>query len=606
MWNSFRSEAIHTFKVTLSRTLKSSSTSKDPRPIYSSEIVNAATMTSTVTQFSLNDPEKFQKYLSKLEPVYQTLEPEEEAPPSIPSLEPLEIVKEKSCVTCGQKFETRTEQVEHFRSDWHRLNVKARLKQAPTFSEAEFEQLGGDCESISVSDNSSDDEVEKSKVEVVFDTAKLLFMNSQGNIIEISRILLRAEKETLTSTELLARVGALNDIWLGLIVISGGHFAAAIYRNGKIIRHKTFHQYTVRRKQGGAESNFDNKARAAKSAGASLRRYNEKTLLEKSYAVLKSWPELNQCSVILFRALGFNRSILFGGNDPVFRSDDIRLRTIPMVTRRPTLKELDRIYTVLTTVKVVTDPSNYYETKNVLVEKDKHDVRNKSKRYNSKNASSSVKDGDTNNELNEFIGNKSKRERSRTTAPPPKELVKEIFTICRNDDIEAFEKIEAKADKDCLAQAFNSSLDDHGNTVIHFCCRRDRLAILERMLALGANPTVANNDGQTPYTVASSDKVRDLLIPLCQQNPVLKDYRAKIPDKIPKAIRMIKMLKNADDTAKSTNNMDHEIKERDLSQKSAETMTPCDHCRKEFYTTPFRASDKEFCSVNCVRAWRFS
>ena len=47
--------------------------------------------------------------------------------------------------------------------------------------------------------------------------------------------------------------------------------------------HKTFHSYTVRAKQGGSQSSRDNKSGGGshpKSAGASLRRYNEAAFSE--------------------------------------------------------------------------------------------------------------------------------------------------------------------------------------------------------------------------------------------------------------------------------------------------------------------------------------
>lgn len=48
--------------------------------------------------------------------------------------------------------------------------------------------------------------------------------------------------------------------------------------------HKTFHSYTVRAKQGGAQSVRDSKSATShpKSAGASLRRYNEQVFNQVS------------------------------------------------------------------------------------------------------------------------------------------------------------------------------------------------------------------------------------------------------------------------------------------------------------------------------------
>lgn len=49
--------------------------------------------------------------------------------------------------------------------------------------------------------------------------------------------------------------------------------------DGEPIVHKTFHSYTVRAKQGFAQNSRTN-GNHAKSAGASLRRYNEASLIQ--------------------------------------------------------------------------------------------------------------------------------------------------------------------------------------------------------------------------------------------------------------------------------------------------------------------------------------
>jgi len=50
-----------------------------------------------------------------------------------------------------------------------------------------------------------------------------------------------------------------------------------------MILHKTFHRYIVRKKQGGTQSGKDKQCGGGshpKSAGASIRRYNEQMLTE--------------------------------------------------------------------------------------------------------------------------------------------------------------------------------------------------------------------------------------------------------------------------------------------------------------------------------------
>lgn len=67
-----------------------------------------------------------------------------------------------------------------------------------------------------------------------------------------------------------------------ILMLGGGHFAGAIFQGEQVIFHKTFHCYTVRAGQGGSQSSRDNKSGGSqpKSAGASLRRYNEQALVQ--------------------------------------------------------------------------------------------------------------------------------------------------------------------------------------------------------------------------------------------------------------------------------------------------------------------------------------
>lgn len=75
---------------------------------------------------------------------------------------------------------------------------------------------------------------------------------------------------------------------------SGGHFAGAVFQglifirhqlllfviSSTVLDHKTFHRYTVRAKRGTIQSSRDSHqgSHKPKSAGASLRRYNETAL----------------------------------------------------------------------------------------------------------------------------------------------------------------------------------------------------------------------------------------------------------------------------------------------------------------------------------------
>ncbi|KAL8692819.1 MAG: hypothetical protein Q9218_002234 [Villophora microphyllina] len=155
-----------------------------------------------------------------------------------------------------------------------------------------------------------------------------------------------------------------------LCMIGGGHFAGMIVslapkvgkkptgaeeRQATVIAHKTFHRYTTRRKQGGAQSSNDSAKGAAHSAGASIRRYNEAALESEIRALLAEWKRFIDDSQLIFvRATGSaNRRTLFGPYDgQVLRHNDSRNRGFPFSTRRATQAELMRAFVELTRVKV--------------------------------------------------------------------------------------------------------------------------------------------------------------------------------------------------------------------------------------------------------------
>ncbi|KAF2751345.1 ankyrin repeat and zinc finger domain-containing protein 1 [Sporormia fimetaria CBS 119925] len=154
-----------------------------------------------------------------------------------------------------------------------------------------------------------------------------------------------------------------------LCMIGGGHFAAMVValapkkgktytgadeRSATVLAHKTFHRYTTRRKQGGAQSSYDSAKGAAHSAGSALRRANEAALTNDIRSLLSSWKGLIDSAELIFvRATGStNRRTLFGPYEgQVLRNNDTRNRGFPFSTRRATQKELMRAFVELTRAK---------------------------------------------------------------------------------------------------------------------------------------------------------------------------------------------------------------------------------------------------------------
>ncbi|CAO3675780.1 unnamed protein product [Umbelopsis ramanniana] len=152
-----------------------------------------------------------------------------------------------------------------------------------------------------------------------------------------------------------------------MIMVGGGHFAAAVIDVGKsraqesnssratsVIAHKTFHRYTTRRKQGGAQSANDNANGAANSAGSQIRRYNEVALKQEIRELLSQWRKyLQESDTIFVHAPSANKKIIYYYEDAPLDINDKRIQSFPFTTHRPTLNEIKRAFFELTDLKVV-------------------------------------------------------------------------------------------------------------------------------------------------------------------------------------------------------------------------------------------------------------
>ncbi|KAJ9128346.1 hypothetical protein QFC24_000639 [Naganishia onofrii] len=150
-----------------------------------------------------------------------------------------------------------------------------------------------------------------------------------------------------------------------LLMVAGGHFAGmvvslrplnVVQSKGvkperqevkgageiRVLKHKTFHRYTTRKKQGGSQSLNDNAKGKANSAGAMLRRYGEQSLKEEIQALMIEWEdEIQSSEKIFLRASTASKRSFWGYPGAVLEKGDER-----------TLSELLRCWQELTRVKV--------------------------------------------------------------------------------------------------------------------------------------------------------------------------------------------------------------------------------------------------------------
>ena len=222
----------------------------------------------------------------------------------------------QACSSCGGvKFDSLEDQRQHYKLDWHRFNLKKRLEGEPSVTEQQFEKILEEDEakeddnlSISGTDTEDDDEtseeeydpaykVETETAEEVPDQEReendnvskrhrhpwLYFQNAESQLMSVHKCLF-AEKRSELLEDDVALVSLIPEAiksqkW-AVFMLGGGHFAGAVFDGKNAILHKTFHCYTVRAKQGGSQSAADKSGGKHKSAGASLRRYNEMALIQ--------------------------------------------------------------------------------------------------------------------------------------------------------------------------------------------------------------------------------------------------------------------------------------------------------------------------------------
>ena len=442
-----------------------------------------------------------------------------------------------SCGLCLVAFDDVAHQRRHFRSDWHGYNARRALRGQPALGEDEFEKTVGDLDSsISGSGTSEDEDIpetssnsrDQGTTKPSDRSSPLLFMASSvlpsDHFLAMYKALINKDKPGSEDAVQYLRAEQLRTSPPGpngppshlssrpspgegpryfLCMIGGGHFAATIVspvptpakqttrvdHQPRIIAHKTFHRYTTRRKQGGAQSANDAAKGNAHSAGAGIRRHNEMALQLEIRALLNEWRELIAgCELLFVRASGpANRRTLFGPYEKVvLQSSDPRLRSFPFSTRRPTKRELLRAFTELATVKIVHWKK---EEQHAKVEKAR------------------------------ASGTTSKSE--TTTAADSARSEEEEAALLHTTQLQTMIK-RAKApailrylEGNGLSPGFEfyppeNPSNHHAPTILHSAARQGIAVVVTSLLLKGnADPTTESAEGRTPCDLASDRATRD-------------------------------------------------------------------------------------------------
>ncbi|KAK4874736.1 hypothetical protein RN001_014096 [Aquatica leii] len=539
------------------------------------------------------------------------------------------------CSYCKTEFDDVVQQREHYKLDWHRYNLKQNLRVKPTITEEDFNEKADDVSSISGSDSEKEDSSEN----IAILRGRLFLKNSEGVVFSLYRCLLFEKKEELCDEILLKGLEKLhrNNQWT-LLMLGGGHFAGGVFQGSTIILHKTFHAYVIRSGQGSSQRSMDNRSGSfqAKSAGASLRRYNELALTQHIHDIVRAWKkEIDNSSLIVYRAAGsFNQFVFFGGKAPLLDRSDSRLKTIPFVTKRPTFAELKRVHTLLTTVTMyesfdqvsgilkqeATDSSlkrSKKKTTNIDRAKSRENVERPSP-INDSSMDDDVRvpnDSDENLEVDLIFSDqeismssvlqpfedsltveerrqrkkKSKKDKLKHKRQIKEDLTrkKQLYDFVSSGHVQNLENhLKERGGGHVHMEIHNIALvnevlDDVGNTLLHVAALHQQLEVIRFLLEKGADPCLRNQKQQTAYSCTQNNNVRKIFKNFAQEFPERHNYtKAQIPVPVELTEEQLNR-RNAQRKLK---------KEKDKEKKKITQLIQQEECEKQRY---LNLSDRE-------------
>ncbi|KAJ3311757.1 Ankyrin repeat and zinc finger domain-containing protein 1 [Boothiomyces sp. JEL0838] len=365
----------------------------------------------------------------------------------------------------------------HFKSDLHLYNLKRKVKQLKPLTEDEFDDKS---DISSIDEESSEDETEPVKQGSPYAEFKI-----KDKVLQVyKQVLSKDPKEWKDNLLELQQKSTFT-----LLMMASGHFSAMIIDSEKKqLVHKTFHRYTTRRKQGGAQSGNDNSKGKANSAGAQIRRYNEQVLREEIQQLLKDWkPLISESKYVFIKCPVQSRSVILFDEKII---DPSKVRSFPFITNRPTLQELTRAFDLLFT-------ANYVEIK-------EHEIKSKKEKE-------IVEKVQTHLQIQEL-------EREKI----PESLQYQLEAIKKG----RLEYLISILDKDSITSTFPVQ---YGFTLLHYASEQGQPLIIKYLLENGADPTIAKL-GKRPYDVCSTKEARDVYRRHMHHYPDQWDYKlANVP-----------------------------------------------------------------------------
>ncbi|KRX60247.1 Ankyrin repeat and zinc finger domain-containing protein 1 [Trichinella sp. T9] len=444
-------------------------------------------------------------------------------------------------------------------------------------------------------------------------------------------------------------------VWIVMLVASG-NFAGAVFERGVMLEHRCFHRYTNRAKIGGAQCSKDNRGqRYTASAGAMIRRYNEQALIHEIHGLIIEWSEwIESCEIIFFHCPNEYKSSVFDKSGISTAAKHLALRPIPFSTGKPSLEEVKRVYKKLITVQkhgkkdkflveiyrsLVSEQAIDIVPMEDVVEP-KESVRELRRKQKAASDEYKLEMQNLKNEKQQKLKEKKElilrelaasRKCDSEKATLLKELRDLIFTACSNghglSKLETFLS-EGKLPKEVFLAECVKPYDMISNpTALHLAMLNNQIDVARFLIRSGCSPGIPNSEGLTPYQMAGEEMKRSL-IEMKTDTSIEVDWSgSNVPSSVEEMTEELKQLalkekkayarrarrqRQRDNKAKEERGKleQEEREKKDFLASSEEDKAGkrrCYTCAMQIDPTNcFHYSEFVFCTVQCLRVYRFS